>query len=46
MDQKDDAMNKKLDAILKKEMRRWALLEQRLRDEVYAKHLRAKRPVS
>jgi hypothetical protein len=36
-------MNKKLDQILKKEMKRWALLEQRLRDEVYARQLRAKR---
>lgn len=39
-------MNKKLDHILKREMKRWAILEQRLRDEVYAKQLRAKRSVS
>lgn len=36
-------MNKKLDQILKREMKRWALLEQKLRDEVYAKELRSRR---
>jgi hypothetical protein len=42
MDKEDDRMNRKFIRILNKERKRWATLESRLRNEVYARALQAK----